>query len=205
MGLPNQTQHLLPCNREVPHSWNGYQRTNSFPWEQDHAFNYVVIWPGFLKNVSNQTSFPHMGWWELITSSVSKYHSNLYTITSSEVGEWSHWCSEDTNLSDGDLLVTLNLKGILGEVPVQEGTSSPEIISSIGSCTTSPSSPSCNSGKGKAPFCALVPLLLAVLHFPMLWQKYILCTVSQYPICWIPSVHNRYKGLEILFSVRIES
>ena len=101
--------------------------------------------------------------------------------------------------SDGNLLVILSLKGVLGEVPGWESTSSPEVISSIASCTTSPSSPSCDNGKGEVPFCELVPPLFAVLHFSMLWQHH-LCTVSQYPVHWISRVHNRHKGLEILVS-----
>ena len=109
------------------------------------------------------------------------------------------------DLSDSDLLVTLYLKGILGEVPVLESASLPETFYSMWSHTTSPSSPSCDDGKGEAPFCTLAPPLFAVLHFPMLWQKCILCTVNQYPIHWIPGVHNRHKGLEILVSVRTKS
>ena len=72
---------------------------NGFLWGQDHSFGYAVVWPGFLKQVSNQAPFPSMGWWRLITSFLSQHHSYLYTITSSVFGgRWAvssvlrgHW------------------------------------------------------------------------------------------------------------------
>ena len=56
----------------------------------------------------------------LVTSSVSHCYSYLYTITSSvSGGRWgSHQCFEDTDLPDGDLLITLHLKGIWGSTSV---------------------------------------------------------------------------------------
>ena len=108
-------------------------------------------------------------------------------------------------LSDGNWLVLLNLKGIYGEALGCESTSSSEMIFSIGSHATSPSSPSCDAGKGEAPLCEMAPPLFVVLHFPMIWQKCISCTVSQYPVHQIPRVHNRCKGLEFLVSVRTKS
>ena len=134
---------------------------NGFPWGQDHGFSYLVIWPSFLKYVSNEASSLCMGWWGLITSSISQHHSYLYTIF--WVGEWSHPCFEDINLSEDDLLVTLNLKGILGEVLVWESASLPETISSIGSLTMSPSSPSCDDGKGGALLCIGTPFFCSLM------------------------------------------
>ena len=56
-------------------------------------------------------------------------------------------------------------------MPEWESASSPEVIFSIGSHTTSQSSLSCNNGKGEVPFLELVPPLFIVLQFPMLWQN----------------------------------
>ena len=124
----------------------------------------------FLKYASNQASLPCMGWWGLITSSISQHDSYLYAIMSLVFGGSRSGlinAAEDTNHSDGDLLVTLNVKGILGEVPVWESASSPEAISSIGSHTMSPSSPSCNDGKGEVHSSAsLCPLCLQFYASP---------------------------------------
>ena len=137
---------------------------NGFPWGQDHGFGYAVFWPGFLKYVSDQSSFPCMWQWGLITSCISQHHSYLYTIMSSVVGgRWvvmwmlrGNWPLWKWSASYPEP------KWCLWEAPGWEITSSPKAISSIGSHTMSPSSPSCDDGKGEVPFCELVP--------PCLWS-----------------------------------
>ena len=202
--LLSQTQCFLPCDREAPHPGAHTKEQDGLPWIQDHGFSYLVFWPVLLEYVSDQTSSPCMGWWGFIASSISQHYSHLNTIAPSVlgVGEWSHLCLENTDLSDGDQLVLPNLKDILGGGPGCKSTSSPEAIYSIGSHTISPSFPSWDNGKGEAPFFECVPPLFAVLHFPKLWQKHHLCTVYLYQIHWNPRVHNRCKGLENLVSAR---
>ena len=135
--------------------WNGLR------CRQDHGFSYAVFQPGFLGYVSDQASFPCMGQWGLITSSISQHHSHLYAIMSSVFGGmwavslmlrgyWPLWWQ---------LASYPEPKRCFGEVSGWESTSSPEAISCIGSHTMWPSTP-CNDGKGEVPFWELYPLCL---------------------------------------------
>ena len=90
-------------------------------------------------------------------------------------------------------------------MPGCKSTSPIAAISSIRSHTVSPSSPSCNDGKGEVPLCEFVPPLFVVLHLPMIWQKHYSSTICSYQVHWIPKVHDRCKGLEILVSARTKT
>ena len=83
---------------------------------------------------------PHMGWlgWLPPPSASVTLTWIQEHLLSLGIGEWSHWCSEDTDLSDGNWVVIPNLKDILGEALGCKSTSSTEVISSIGSLPCHP-------------------------------------------------------------------
>ena len=142
-----------------------------------------------------------MGQRGLITTSISQHYSHLYTIMSSIFG--------------GRWVVSLMLRGYW---PLWwQPTCSPELKRCFGASIwvwkhLLPRNdlfywvpyhitilPILRWWKGGGTF-LWVCSPFVVLCFPMLWQEHRLCMVSQYSVNWIPQVHNRCKGLEILVS-----
>ena len=121
------------------------------------------------------------------------------------VGEQSHQCSEDTDLSDVDLLVILNIKGVLGEALGWESTSSPEALFSIGSHTMSPFCPSCDNGKVVVPFCSWCPLCLWYYISPCYGRRVTYALLASTQFSGSLRVQHRCKGLKILVSARTKS
>ena len=177
---------------------------DGLPWGQDYAFSYLVFCPGFLEYVSDHTSSPHMGWWGLITSSISQLYPHLYTIMSSVLR--SRWAVSLIHRTHWSLWWQL----ASSPVPKRHFGQSVGVWkqlfprNSLFYWVSYPVTilPILWQWKGGGAFLWVCDPLFVVLCFPKLWQKHISCTVSQYPVHWISRVHNRHKGLEFLVSVR---
>ena len=159
-----------------------------------------MFWPGFLQYVSDQASSPHgmVGVGCLLNLPALLSPENNSAFYPWGYSEWSHQCSEDTNLSDGDQLLLLNLKGFMAESIMGVKTSLPQKQSLLlGLVPCHPLPHPAIMERGKCLSAEFAPPLFAVLHFPMIWQKHHLCTIYSYQIHWIPRDHDRYKGLEI--------
>ena len=88
------------------------------------------------------------GW---LTPPLPKSHSYMDTIMHLIIrGGWvSPWCWSDRECMEGDLLDYMNLKGILGDAPICNNTSSIDAASSIRSWAVSHSLPPWDDGVGE--------------------------------------------------------
>ena len=89
MGLQSQIQCSLPCNREVPHSWNAYQRTGwppleTRPWLWLSCL--LVRLPGVCQWLN---PLPTQGTEGVIATSIFQHYSDLYTMSSIFGGRWA--------------------------------------------------------------------------------------------------------------------
>ena len=149
MGLINQTQCLLHHNREAPHSWSTYWRTGWLPLETGPqlwlsglpAKPPLVFWWSSIIPTHGTVGVGHLLHLPALLS--PKYNSAFYLGATWSVslmlrGYWPLWWQ---------LTSSAKSKRHFGRSVWVQKTSSIEAISSIVSCTTSPSSPSCNDGK----------------------------------------------------------
>ena len=210
MGLLSQTQHFLPSNREATHSWSAYLKNRmTSPGDKTMALvmqssgeaswsMLVIKHPPYMHGMVGFDHLLHLP--ALFSPVYNNVFWGRWVVSLMLRGYWPLWWQSASSPEPK--------RHFGGKQLGCESTSFPEMISSIGSHTTSPSFPiHCNdNGKGEAPFCEFAaPFVSAVLHFPMLWQKHQLCIVSQYPVHWISRLHNRCKGLEIVVSARTKS